>query len=292
MTTTSPSSPPSAPARGRPSGRARRVLLGLGTLLSLALIAWGVLWLINLFGRTSEERSSVLPATGDRLSVASPVGAIRITGADVDQIEVRVRLRYGLQAPRLEQEPGPDGIRLSAACPWYGFLCSADYEVRVPTRMDVWAKSSGGSITIRAVGGRVEASSSGGSVRVEEVRGAVLARSSGGDVRVADADGVVDLDSSGGEVTGERLRGAEATAESSGGDVRLDFAAAPRDVRARSSGGEVEVLLPRVDGGYRVDADTSGGERRVDVPTDPASSRSVRAQSSGGDVTVTLTGQA
>jgi DUF4097 and DUF4098 domain-containing protein YvlB len=248
--------------------------------------------LVNLLGRTTEERTSLLPATGDRLTVASSGGGIRITGADVDRIEIRVLLRYGLAEPRLRQESGPDGIQLSASCPWYGFLCSTDYEVRVPTRFGVRAESSGGSVTVRAVGGRVEASSSGGSITVEDLPGAVQARSSGGSIRLADIGGAVDLQSSGGGITGDRLRGPEAVAESSGGNVRLSFDAAPRKVEARSSGGGVEVLLPRVDGGYRVDASSSGGDRRVDVPTDPASTRSVRAVSSGGDVVVALTGGA
>ena len=60
-------------------------------------------------------------------------------------------------------------------------------------------------------------------------------------------------------------------------------------MEASSSGGEVEVLLPRVDGGYRVDASSSGGDQVVEVPTDPASTRRVTVHSSGGDATVLST---
>jgi hypothetical protein len=60
-------------------------------------------------------------------------------------------------------------------------------------------------------------------------------------------------------------------------------------VRASSSGGKVEVLLPRVDGGYRVDASSSGGDQVVEVPTDPASARRVTVYSSGGDARVLQT---
>ena len=272
----------------RPRGAARRWVLGVGVALSLVAIAYGVLMLVNLLGRTTEERRSVLPATGDRLVVSSSGGDVRVVGGAVDDVQVVTRLRYGLGRPRLEQSAGPGGVRLSASCPWYGSICSTDYEITVPARFAVEADSSGGSITVQAVSGPVGAESSGGSITVREARSAVRASSSGGSVAVTDVTGAVDLSSSGGGITGEQLSGAAARAESSGGTVRLGFAAPPQLVDASSSGGGVEIRLPRVEGGYRVDASSSGGDRRVDVPTDPASARRVTASSSGGDVRVML----
>jgi hypothetical protein len=274
-----------APQR-RPLSPARRWVLGVGMVLSLLLIAYGVLLLVNLLGRTSEERRSALPATGDRLVVSSSGGSVRVVGRGVDEVHVVAKLRYGLGRPRVEQTSGPDGVRLSASCRWYSSFCSTDWEIEVPARFAVDADSSGGSITVQAVAGAVTADSSGGGITVRDARGAVRASSSGGDITVAEATGAVDLKSSGGGVTGERLRGAEARAESSGGDVRLGFATAPERVEASSSGGGVEIRLPPVEGGYRVDASSSGGDRSVDVPTDPASARRIRATSSGGDVRI------
>lgn len=275
----------------RPLTPARRWVLGVGVVLSLVAIAYGVLLLVNLLARTSEERRSALPATGDRLVVSSSGGSVRIVGGSVDEVQVVVKLRYGLGRPRVEQSSGPDGVRLSASCPWYGSFCSTDYEITVPARFAVDAESSGGQITVQAVSGAVSANSSGGGITVRETGDEVRASSSGGSVTVADATGAVDLESSGGGITGERLRGADARAESSGGGVRLGFATAPQTVEASSSGGGVEIRLPRVEGGYRVDASSSGGDRSVDVPTDPASSRSVTARSSGGDVRILLADQ-
>jgi hypothetical protein len=101
--------------------------------------------------------------------------------------------------------------------------------------------------------------------------------------------GPIDLNSSGGSVLGTGLRGGEAHAESSGGSVRLVFDVPPDLVQASSSGGKVEVLLPRVDGGYRVDASSSGGSQVVEVPTDPASARRITVHSSGGSARVLST---
>jgi hypothetical protein len=279
--------PATAPGPGRPPlTPARRWVLAIGVVLSLVLIAWGALMLVNLLGRTTEERSATLPATGGRLVVSSSGGAVRVVSADVDDIRVVSRLRYGLSAPRLRQDSGPDGVHLAASCPWYSSYCSVDYEVTVPTGMAVRADSSGGSITVRGISGAVETASSGGSITVADSTGGVRARSSGGSVTVSAATGSVDLESSGGSILGDRLRAGEVHAESSGGGVRLIFAVPPDLVEASSSGGGVEVLLPRVAGGYRVDASSSGGDRVVEVPTDPASAREVSARSSGGDVRV------
>ena len=276
-----------APPRA-PLSPARRWVLAVGVVLSVLAIAWGVLSLVNVLGRTSEDRTTTLPATGGQLVVASSGGGIRIAVGDVSDIRVVTHLEYGLSRPTLRQESGPDGVHLDASCRWFNSFCSVDYDITVPSGLAVKAESSGGSITIRGVSGNIDTRSSGGSITVSDASGDVRARSSGGSVTVNSATGTVDLDSSGGSVEGTELRG-DARAESSGGSVRLSFDTPPRSVRANSSGGRVEVRVPRVDGGYRVDASSSGGRQIVEVPTDPASSRQITVRSSGGDARVLLT---
>lgn len=275
-----------APPRA-PLSPARRWVLGVGVVLSVVVIAWGALQLITILGRTSEDRTATLPATGGQLVVSSSGGGIRIAVGEVSDIRVVAHVEYGLARPGLRQDSGPDGVYLDASCRWFDNLCSVDYDITVPTGLAVRAESSGGSITVRGVSGDIDARSSGGSITVADASGAVRARSSGGSVTVASATGDVDLDTSGGSVTGTGLRG-DARAESSGGSVRLTFDAPPRSVQASSSGGRVEVRLPRVDGGYRVDATSSGGREVVEVPTDPTSERQIRVRSSGGDARVLL----
>jgi hypothetical protein len=269
-----------------PLSPARRWVLAVGVVLSLVAIAWGALFLVNLLGRTSEDRSVTLPATGGQLVVSSSGGGIRVTAGDVTEIRAVSHLEYGLSAPRLRQESRSDGVHLDASCRWYSTFCSVDYDITVPTGMAIRAESSGGSITVRGVTGAVDTSSSGGSITVAQTTGSVRARSSGGGVTVQASNGPLELESSGGGILGTGLRGGQAHAESSGGSVRLIFDTAPETVEASSSGGKVEVLLPPVDGGYRVDASSSGGTQVVEVPTDPASTRRVTVRSSGGDARV------
>jgi hypothetical protein len=48
----------------------------------------------------------------------------------------------------------------------------------------------------------------------------------------------------------------------------------------------VTIELPPGPVAYAVDAESSGGGRRVDVKTDPDSANHIRARSSGGGVTI------
>lgn len=244
MTTVAPP-PPRAPL-----SPARRWALGVGVVFSLALISYGVLMLVGLLGRTTEDRRSTLPATADRLVVTTDSGDLRVTAGDVEQVEIVARLRFGLREPELTQESGPGGVRLSASCGWLGFSCSVDYEVTVPRRFAVEADSSAGDVTVRGL------------------RGDVRLHSSAGDLR------------------GEDLRGSTVTAESSAGDIQLSFAEPPRDVQVDTSAGDVRVAVPDVLGGYRIATDTSAGDVSLRVGDSPDSARRVRIETSAGDVTV------
>jgi hypothetical protein len=240
VSTTAPTRPDLSPGR--------RAVLAAGVVFSLALIAYGVLWLVAVLGRTSEERRSTLPASGGRLVVSAGSGDVLVVAGGGDQVEVTAHLRYGLRAPRLEQTAGADGVRLSADCGFWALNCSVAYTVAVPAGLPVEARSSAGDVTVRGLSRPVRVQSSAGDVR------------------------------------GIGLRSTDVTAGSSAGDVRLSFTDAPRRVEARTSAGDVELLLPG--GGYRVDADSGAGDVRVDVPQDPGSDRWIRARSSAGDVRV------
>ena len=62
-----------APSRA-PLSPARRWVLAVGVVLSVLAIAWGALLLINLLGRTTEDRSGTLPVPGCRASERSRPG--------------------------------------------------------------------------------------------------------------------------------------------------------------------------------------------------------------------------
>ena len=189
-----------------PLSPARRWVLAVGVVLSVLAIAWGALLLINLLGRTTEDRSA--HAARDR----RPAGGVELRRRRPDHrpatspdIRVVAHLEYGLSAPRLRQESGPDGVHLDASLPVVLQLLLRGLRRHRAHRDGGQADSSGGSVTVRGRVRRHRHESSGGSITViardRQCPGAQLGRQRHGQ-RVT---GGVDLNSSGGGIVGNRV---------------------------------------------------------------------------------------
>lgn len=263
----------------------QKALLAVGGVAAFVFIGWGAWTLVNLFGQTSYQRELTLAASSGRLQVDLP-GRVTVEPGPGSDVHVVERVRYGTFRPRFTEEVTAEGLSVRAECAWVMPNCAVDAVITVPADLPVDATSSGGDITVSGLTGPVRLDSSGGGIEASGLTGPVVASSSGGGVTVTGLYGPVELDSSGGGVRATGLHSREVTARSSGGSVHLVFDTAPEWVSADSSGGGVEIGLPRVDGGYKVNAESSGGETHTDVPTDPTSRRLVEAHSSGGDVRV------
>lgn len=70
------------------------------------------------------------------------------------------------------------------------------------------------------------------------------------------------------------------------GNVEV-FLASAQDVHVQATSGDIEVVVPA--DRYRVTGDTKSGERRIDVPTDPAAPHVLDLSSKSGDVTARTT---
>jgi hypothetical protein len=168
--------------------------------------------------------------------------------------------------------------------------------IEVPRATAVDLRTAGGPIDLSALDAGVKANSSGGSVKITDVRGDVALSSSGGGVEARSVHGAVRLDSSGGSVRGEGIDGSvyaetsggsltlatvsgDVTASSSGGGVHIQGVGGR--VKAGSSGGPVDVVFAAGNskGG---EIDSSGGG--VAATVDPAVGLDVDAASSGGSV--------
>ncbi len=230
---------------------ARRWVLAVGLVFVVAFVGYAALQLVSVLGRTSYERDLSFTPTTDRLTIDTNHGDIRIVAGSSPEVRVTKRVRYGLREPRTVESTGPDGLLLRSTCDWLT-PCSVDYVIALPPGFAVDARSSSGDIRLDGIGGPLR------------------------------------IDTSAGDVRANDLRSPAVTAESSAGDVSLDFATPPEMVSVNSNAGDVRVTLPAVTGGYRVDVDTSAGDTRVTVPTDPASTHRIRAETSAGDVEVRL----
>jgi Putative adhesin len=245
------------------------VLLGIG-----ALKAGGAIARKGLPTRKTERIHRVFPDTVQSVDVSSSAGDVRVIGGEGPGTVVDAVTEFGSQRPAHSEKVQGDQlvIRGGSCRPLVSSQCSVNFSIRIPRSVPVTAASGGGDIAvsdISNVGGDVDLSSSGGDVQLD---GASTKK--------------VRMHSSGGDVTARGLVGESVHATSDGGDVSLSFAAGPVHVAADTSGGSVEIEIPRTPDAYRVDASSSGGDVVVQIRTDPGSSHVIRAFSSGGDVSI------
>lgn len=127
------------------------------------------------------------------------------------------------------------------------------------------AETSGGHIALKTIKGDAKVETSGGHIEVEDVTGSLYGETSGGHIELANVGKDIHVETSGG---GIEIRGAHGRveADTSGGGVEVSFAKGnARGGKIESSGGHIRVAVdPNVD--LQIDASTSGGSVRSDVP--------------------------
>lgn len=242
----------------------------VGSIAAVVTLGFGMVQAIGFVAREQSTVRQSFPGAGLSLvEVTSDSGSIRVVGDDEESVRVVIRLEEGWS--RIERVARVDGDRLvlSAACPVFsGPFCSATYEVHVPRRLDVVARSENAD------------------VGASDVDGAVTAGSSNGDVTGTRLGGEAQLTTDNGSVEGVDLTSDDVVGSSSNGDVELEMARAPRSVRAESDNGDVVVIVPRGSELYAVDATTDNGDAVTPIRTDPSARRRIVARSDNGDVTV------
>jgi len=189
-------------------------------------------------------------------------------------------------------------VRLWVPRPFGLALRASGGDVRVEgLHGDLGLKTSGGDLSVAQIVGELELFSSGGRVDVEHIDGDVRLRTSGGNLSLRDVFGDIDSRTSGGELHVDGVDGA-VHAKSSGGGVSIVFLGDPEG-EIESSGGSVEVFT-REDAAFELDAKSSGGSIRVELPFERehergphrvwgrvgGGGRKLRLRSSGGGIRI------
>jgi hypothetical protein len=161
--------------------------------------------------------------------------------------------------------------------PWKNV--SVSYAIRVPNKFNLDLRTSGGSISVDDLEGKVEAKTSGGSLTFGNINGPVLANTSGGSISLKGCNADASLRTSGGSITIGKVDG-KIDAHTSGGSISIKQSLG--DVIAKTSGGSItaeEVMSS-------IDANTSGGSVNVAILKQPKGN--CRLETSGGTVNISL----
>jgi len=275
--------PPAPPKR---SG-ARTTARATAVVLSLLLIAYGVLSVVSLIARDTGHRSATFDGV-TALTVDLGFESLEVRGSSTAS-SVRMTRSYSWSFDRPSVGASQAGGRLSvsSSCGFsVGRGCSGHVRLVVPEGLPVTVRTSDGGVLLRDLTGTVTSSTSDGHVTLRQLTGAVDASSSDGGIDVSRVTGPLTLRTHDGSIHGNGLSASRVTAESSDGGIDLRFAAAPARVRVQSHDGSIGVHVPHDGTSYRVTTDVSDGHEDVSVPTDPGVVRHIDVTASDGSITV------
>jgi len=121
--------------------------------------------------------------------------------------------------------------------------------------------TSGGSIHLSNSGSDIELRTSGGSIEAKNCKGKLDLETSGGSLDLNDLDGTIEASTSGGHINADNIKG-ELTANTSGGSIRMTNIAA--SLETSTSGGNINVEISTV--GKYVKLNNSGGGIDLQLP--------------------------
>ena len=243
---------PAAPATGS-TGPGLLVLRVVGTLVAVLVVAGGTLGVVSRFFHQQRVETAVYTRPLTAMSIGTTTGDVRVAvGAPGSPVVVRRVLGWSFGDARSAESVTDGRLDVAAQCSggWGFDDCSVDYDVTVPPGLALALTSHTGDI---------------------DVTGAVA------DLRVDDDTG---------DVTLRAITSASVDVSTSTGDVDLNFAAAPRSVRATSSTGDVVVQVPPGGTPYDVHVTTSTGDQSISVPVATGADRTIDVRTSTGDVEV------
>ncbi|GIG91903.1 hypothetical protein [Plantactinospora endophytica] len=211
--------------------------------------------------RTDERRFTL---AGPALTIDTHGADLRVVAGDGPEVEVRRSLTGKATLPEnAGWELTGDTLRLAVTCSGFVPDCGGSHVVGVPAGTDVRVTSRDGAVRTVGLTGDLTAEVRHGWLRVERPAG-LLRLTAGLALEVTEA------------------RSTDVTARSSGGDVRLSFAVAPRRVTATAELGSVDVALPAGPETYRISTVGQAGSGGSGPVSDPASERVVRAVADNG----------
>jgi hypothetical protein len=242
-----------------------------GIAISVALILGGVYWaLTGLTEGTTSGRSSY-PVDGNALRVQGGSATIELRPGDGTEVTVDRESERKLFGSDPKESYDADDARLelnSGGCGFLAFGCETKYVVTVPRDVQLTVENSSGKVVVSGFANGADVKTSSGDIEVHDVGGPLELRTSSGDV---DADG---------------LSASSVTTQTSSGGTSLDFTTAPQSIEAKSSSGDVSILIPSGEESYKVDTDTSSGDESANVRSDPNATRTITAKTSSGDVSI------
>jgi hypothetical protein len=244
--------------------------------------------------RTVEKTFTVQP--GGTLRVETSGGGIKVDPGAGNTVKILVKQRIAAATEADEilknltltlEQQGNDVIAIAKyegerTSSWFHFgswpPVQCEFIVTVPATYNVDLRTSGGGISVGDLTGAVVARTSGGGLRFGRITGTVDGHTSGGGISLEECTGDVKVHTSGGGIHLGPV-GGNAQVHTSGGGISIKGIAGV--VNAHTSGGPIDVAFA---GPLKGDCEFSTSGGGITVHVDPKSDFNLDARTSGGGV--------
>ncbi|MBC8043659.1 MAG: DUF4097 family beta strand repeat protein [Rhizobacter sp.] len=246
----------------------------------------------NMAGADATFEKKFTVKQGGVLEVDTDAGSIAITGSNSNEVSVTVRVRASDEITKnflISAEQKGDDVRVNGKIKGgtkqggrWGYSIDAEFIVAVPRNYNLKLSTSGGSIDITGITGKLKGNTSGGGITVKDITGETDMQTSGGSMRAEKITGNLNLETSGGSIRLNDVRG-DVAVETSGGGIEMDEVEGK--IRAETSGGGISISLRGENKG--IYAETSAGG--IDLTLPKNTKGTIDAQTSVGQIVCEMT---
>ncbi|HEY5990186.1 MAG TPA: DUF4097 family beta strand repeat-containing protein [Streptosporangiaceae bacterium] len=271
----------------------RRAALAIGIPLALLSFGFAGLNLVAWAAQSSYHVNLTAPVHGRTASLTVGSGHISLWPGTPGGIHVSGTAHYAFTQPRVGWLNTSSGVILDSHCRRLNQVagrCSFDYAVALPPGVDANVTDKAGDLTARGLASPVSLQSNAGDIRMDSLSGDVRVRARAGEIIGRDLTGaVLAASNAAGNISLTDLASQDVTVTNRAGDITLTFATIPQRVTITESAGDVNIVLPRGNTSYDIQAHTSAGHVTIGpgVVTNTASSYVISVTSRAGDITIT-----
>ncbi len=142
---------------------------------------------------------------------------------------------------------------------------SVSYQIIVPAKASVRAKSISGDVEVKKIGGLLNVETVSGEIMVRVAENDVRCKSINGDIDLEYVTGDVELESVSGEISIQEIEGS-VEAGTVSGDIEVDAFSYAEEIDVSSTSGDIELRGELSSGGiYRLDS--FRGDTKVEIPS-------------------------
>ncbi|MFE6102928.1 DUF4097 domain-containing protein [Streptomyces laurentii] len=243
----------------------RKNIRSIGISVAAAGLAVGALSGCGMVVNETYEDSSSLPEKITSVRLENGSGRVTVNGTRAGgPLSLRRTVSYQDKKPDGPTHRVENGVLILGDCGDDIDFCSVGYSVDVPAGIPVSGQVTNGTVKLAKVG-------------------AVQVTTTSGRIEMTGVNGAVDVRTTNGRITGSDVKGGGIKARTSNGGIELNLAA-DQDVQATTTNGTIDLKVPGT--GYRIDARTTNGEKRIGLTDDPAGPHRLTLKTSNGSISV------